>query len=346
MYCSHLSMLQEILTEEKIKQLEKFFAAQIGSAADNITVTKVKKALDIPASVASKVLTKCKEAGVVTASYAIRCPECNMLIKKVDSLAELPTGRFVCYGCDEEIEITPADIEIIYAIVDKGVFIEGQQYECDKSARAVVHEDSMESIFLAGSINEYLFSPTEEEYLHLKKMYSSIKSRKGTTKKIGDSLEDLVKELFNLCPIFRAAGIKTSTNQIDCCVTNKMFIGYGVLNTIGERFFIECKNESKTPSGGYMSKLHSIIDNTNAGGKTQCVKFGIIVSKEKGPSTFKALAIKNYLSEGIVMISICGDEIEELIDNRGNLLELIDRKASEIMLDATIDLKEAGLYTD
>ena len=78
----------------------------------------------------------------------------------------------------------------------------------------------MESIFLAGSINEYLFSPTEEEYLHLKKMYSSIKSRKGTTKKIGDSLEDLVKELFNLCPIFRAAGIKTSTNQIDCCVTN------------------------------------------------------------------------------------------------------------------------------
>ena len=115
MYCSRLLMLREILTEEKIKQLEKFFSAQIGSAADNITVTKVKKALDIPASVAGKVLTKCKEAGVVTASYAIRCPECNMLIKKSDSLAELLTGRFVCYGCDEEIEITPTDIEIMFA---------------------------------------------------------------------------------------------------------------------------------------------------------------------------------------------------------------------------------------
>ena len=40
MYCSHLSMLQGILTEEKIKQLEKFFVTQIGSATDNITVTK------------------------------------------------------------------------------------------------------------------------------------------------------------------------------------------------------------------------------------------------------------------------------------------------------------------
>lgn len=346
MYCSRLSMLQEILTEDKINQLEEFFGAQIGSAADNITVTKVKKALDISASTASIVLTKCKEAGIVTASYAIRCPECNMLIKKVDSPAEIPKERFECYGCDEEIEITPADIEIIYAIVDKGVFIEGQQYECEKSARAVVHEDSMESIFLAGGINEYLFCPSEEDYLHLKDMYASIKSRKGTTTKIGDSLENLVIELFNLCPIFRAAGIKTSTNQIDCCVTNKMFIGFGVLNTIGERFFIECKNESKTPSGGYMSKLHSIIENTNAGGKVQCVKFGIIISKEKGPSTFKELAKKIYLSEGIVMISICGNEIKKLIDDRGNLLELLDRKASEIMLDATTDLKKAGLYND
>lgn len=346
MYYSRLSMLQEIITEDKIKQLEDFFATQIGSAADNITVSKVKKALGVPASVASRILTKCKEAGIVTASYAVRCPECNMLIKKVDSIADLPKGKFECYGCDEEIEITPADIEIIYAIVDKGVFIEGQQYEYENSARAVVHEDSMESIFLAGGINEYLFSPTEEDYLHLKKMYNSIKNRKGTTKKIGDSLEDLVIELFNLCPIFRAAGIRTSTNQIDCCVTNKMFIGFGVLNTIGERFFIECKNENQTPSGGYMSKLHSIIDNTNAGGKANCVKFGIIVSKEKGPSTFKDLAIKYYLSEGIVMISICGEELEELIDNQGNLLEFIDRKASEIMFDATTDLKEVGLYSD
>lgn len=346
MYCSHLLMLQEILSEEQIENLEKFFSAQIGSAAENITVTKVSKALNIPSALAIKVLTKCKEAGIVTASYAIRCPECHILLKRVSSPADIPADSFECYGCDEMIEITPADIEIIYAIVDSGVFINGQRYEYVHSARAVVQENSMESIFLAGGINAYLFSPTEEDYLRLKALYNNVASRKGTTKKVGDTLENLTIELFNLCPIFRAAGIRTSTNQIDCCVTNKMFVNYGVLNTVGERFFIECKNENDTPSGGYMSKLHSIITNTNAGGKRNSIKFGIIISKEKGPSTFKSLAIKDYLSDGIVMISICGKEIKELIDNRGNLLELIDRKAAEIIMDATTDLKKAELFSE
>lgn len=346
MYCSHLLILQEILSEDQIKQLEEFFSAQIGCAAENITVSKVKKALGISPVIASKVLTKCKEAGILTAAYAIRCPECHMLLKRVESIADIPKESFECYGCDESIEITPADIEIIYAIVDKGVFIDGQWHECENSARAVVREDSMESIFLAGGINEYLFCPTEAQYVRLGELYESVARRHGTTKDVGDTLENLTIELFNLCPVFRAAGIRTTTNQIDCCVTNKMFVNYGVLNTVGERFFIECKNENDTPSGGYMSKLHSIISNSNAGGKRKCIKFGIIISKKKGPSTFKSLAIKDYLADGVIMISICGDEIKNLIDTRGNLLELIDRKASEIMMDATTDLKEAGLYSE
>lgn len=47
---------------------------------------------------------------------------------------------------------------------------------------------------------------------------------------------------------------------------------------------------------------------------------------------------------GIVIISICGRELKELFKTKGNLLELIERKAAEIMMDATMDLKEAGLY--
>lgn len=93
-----------------------------------------------------------------------------------------------------------------------------------------------------------------------------------------------------------------------------------------------------------MSKLHSIITTANGGGNGKCIKFGIIISKEKGPSTFKELAVKYYLSHQVVIISICGKELEELFDNKGNLLDLIERKASEIMMDATTDLKKVGLY--
>ena len=33
-----------------------------------------------------------------------------------------------------------------------------------------------------------------------------------------------------------------------------------------------------------------------------------------------------------------------LFDKKGNLLDLIERKASEIMMDSTTDLIKAGLY--
>ena len=252
MYCSHLSALQGLLNDDQIQSLETYFSNLIGGAAKNITVSKLSRALNISPQVASRVLTKCKEIGIVNVFYTIRCPECGMLIKKVDSIADIPSEPFECYGCNEEIEVEPSDIELVYALEDDSVFTEGQQEELDLSVRAVVPEDSMESIFLAGNVNEYLFHPTDEEYEKLKSMYTSIKNRSGTTKKIGDTLEDLTEYLFNLCSIFKAAGIRTSTNQIDCCVRNQMYLKYGILDVIGGRFFIECKNESETPSGGYM----------------------------------------------------------------------------------------------
>lgn len=344
MYCSHLSALQGILNDVQIQALEAYFSSLIGGATKNITVSKAAKALGISPQLASRVLTKCREIGILKVFYTIRCPECGMLIKRVESIADIPSKPFECYGCNEEIEVEPSDIELIYALEEDSVFIEGQQEGLDLSARAVVPEDSMETIFLAGNINEYLFHPTDDEYQKLKDMYSSIASRKGTTKKIGDTLENLTEYLFNLCPIFKAAGIRTTTNQIDCCVRNKMYLKFGIFDTIGARFFIECKNESQTPSGGYMSKLHSIITTANGGGNGNCIKFGIIISKEKGPSTFKELAVKYYLSHQVVIISICGNELKELFDSKRNLLDLIERKASEIMMDATTDLKEAGLY--
>ena len=45
-----------------------------------------------------------------------------------------------------------------------------------------------------------------------------------------------------------------------------------------------------------------------------------------------------------MIIAICGKEIKQIIDQKGNLLELIERKATEIMVDSTSDLVQAGLY--
>lgn len=345
MYCSRLLVLKDLLDEEKIEKLEEYFAGLIGGASNAISVSKVVGAIEVSPSIASKVLTKCVKEGILKASYVIRCPECNMLIKRVESPVDVPDGVFECYGCNEEIEVTPKDIEILYSLVDDRVFIGGQQVEMNLPARAVVPENSMESIFLAGGINEYLFQLSDEKCKYFSEMYERVKNHKGTTKNIGDTLEKLIEELFNICPVFCAAGIRTSTNQIDCCVRNKVYLNYGILSTLGARFIIECKNENDTPKGEYLSKIHSIISVANAGSNGKCVKFGIIVSKEKGPTTFKQLAVKYYLANKIVIIAICGNELKELFDTGGNLLELIERKATEIMLDATTDLKKIGMFS-
>ena len=50
------------------------------------------------------------------------------------------------------------------------------------------------------------------------------------------------------------------------------------------------------------------------------------------------------MKDGIVIIAICGEELKKLFDEKGNLLDLIERKANEIMMDSTTDLVGAGLY--
>lgn len=347
MYCSHLSVLDGVLAKEQIDKLELFFSGLTGNAVNNITISKVARFMNIDTNLATQAMLICKNNGLVEMTYGIRCPECGTLIKRVNRLSQIPKERISCYACDsEDLEISKSDIEVLFKLLDSTVFNCGQRELIQENSSAnipVAREDTLENILLAGGVNEYLFSPTEDEYQELQKMYDAVFEVSPTKKTKGDTLERLTTYLFNLSPAFRASGIKTTTNQIDCYVKNKMCIDYGVLDTIGERILIECKNESKTPSGGYISKLHSIICNIN--GKQSMVKLGIIVSKEKGPNTFKSLATKMYLSDAIIMISICGDEIKSLIDSRGNLLELIERKIDEVTFDATTDLKQAGIYT-
>ena len=74
-------MLRDLLEQEQIEKPEKYFSGLIGGAAKSITVSKAATALNISSGLASKILTKCKEKGVLSVCYCIRCPMCNTLIK-------------------------------------------------------------------------------------------------------------------------------------------------------------------------------------------------------------------------------------------------------------------------
>lgn len=117
-----------------------------------------------------------------------------------------------------------------------------------------------------------------------------------------------------------------------------MYLKYGIFNTIGGHFYIECKNENKPPTGSTFLKLESIISNTNPFGTAEAIKFGIIVSKMKAPETYKQLAKTAYSSNRIVLISISGEELKEICEGRENLMNVLAWKIFEV----TGDIKNAS----
>lgn len=349
MYCTQLSMLKDYLSEKQIETLQEFFLNLTENTKNNITVTKIMVLLDIDSKLARKVLMLCKSKGILKIIYAIRCPECGLLVKKYDEIPIDIDEMKVCYSCGEEIQIELGMLELMFSYVDGIIsFNEGQLHNIvsiNKMNKKVAPTENIITKFIEeGSLdlNHEFFKPTKEEISELTKIYLSVKTSSTNNEK-GNTLEFLIQYLFNISKILKANNIKTSTNQLDCFVRNKVYLPYGVFNIIGSRFIIECKNENKTPSGTYMSKIHSILNVVNANSESY-VRFGIIASKCPPPKTYHSLAVKYYLSAKIIIISLHLSEIKNIIDGNENLFDMIERKCDEIALDVTTDLKAAGIY--
>ena len=347
MCCSQLSVLKEILSDQQIRLLQEYFSLLTPKTFDKITASKVSMYLDISHDLSRKVLMKCKKEGILDISYGIRCPSCGALIKKVDDCLDIDETLDNCYVCGEaNQEITSENVDLIFRLLINPKFFNlGQQsdkvmtvipsYVAPQNALYNYVEDK------SFDLNKELFLPDEHEYVNILGLCQNVKES-ITKKEKGESLERLAIYLFNLCKIFKAAGIRTELNQIDCYVRNKLFVPCGIFKTIGSRIIIECKNENVTPSGSYISKLHSIITEINSNGTL--IQCGIIFSKQPPPSTYKEHAVKYYLHNKVIVLSMCLKEIKELAEARGNLLDFIEQKSEEIILDATSDLKVAGLY--
>ncbi|MEG0681336.1 MAG: hypothetical protein RR581_06875 [Eubacterium sp.] len=339
MSCSRLSKQSDRLSNE----FKGYLGALTLNTQNNITVQKVSKALNISATEALNILMDFKEKDVLTLRYAFRCPECGTLIKKYDSLEEIEDEIF-CYVCEDEKQLDPKDIELLFGISkDEYSFNLGQQ---NSNASFVAPENSLTNLLQNyDNISSILYRPNEEDYKRLSDEYKSVFEDYELTTQKGDTLENLVIDLFSISKAFRAKGIRIFTNQIDCFVRNTMYVEMGILNTVGRQFVIECKNEKKVPEGTYMSKLHDIMELSNCNDVETFYKFGIICSKCHAPKTFTHLSNKYYLKNNIVMISIDCNDLKKIINEKVNLLELLDRKICEVCTNAITDLRAAGLYS-
>lgn len=334
---SQLLNLHSFLNEEQFEVFLNYFSSL--SKSCKLTISSTATACSFDCDLVKTIFEFLVDEKILKYSFAIRCPECDILLASADNIADLDSEIY-CYHCDEYVDISPKDVDIIYTF-DDYPFVEGQQ-NCNSinfSSSVAQSDRCLDELIKDGKLdlNKAFFSPTDEEYTELKNLYLNIFKTQKTAKGTGDTLENLTIKLFSLCKHFCATPLKLHTNQIDCFVRNKLYLPGISTEKCRPNFTIECKNEKAKPQAGYVNKLHSILrGNGNS--------FGIIVSKEEAPKTFVKLANNIFLRDDIVIISIDKDNLKQIIFDKVNLLELIERKIDEIKLNATNDLVSAGLY--
>lgn len=339
--CSTLSlMLKKHFSAEESTMLLAYFMSLTRNASSNITLSSASSRMNITPDKARDLLIRCNKLGILLINYGIRCPSCNALVKRIKSIDELPEDQLYCYSCDEVFNIDMYEAEVLFSLESDYFFNDGQRQD-NASAEIVAQLDTVRAFVEGGcGINSMLYDPTDEQYTLLEEMLVDIYRKRSTKTKTGKTLEDLTEELFSLVRCFRAAKVRTETNEIDCHVRN---IFPFIKETYGEVIIIECKNEAKVPSITYFNKISDIISTYN-GAASKPVKLGIIVSKKSPPKTYRKAANTRYIRDGVIITNIEAEEIKVLIANKQNLLETIQRKICEVRANTNTHLIASGLY--
>ena len=142
-----LSVLNNIISEDKIKKLKEYFLSLTPNNRDLITVSKISRELEVDAKTAVEIILKCEEEGVLQRHFGIRCPSCGMLIKDIPGPSLDGISIDECYSCDEEISIDEKDIVILFKLIKVEIpFDHGQQggQSAKKDASIVAREDTLE----------------------------------------------------------------------------------------------------------------------------------------------------------------------------------------------------------
>lgn len=347
MYYSQLLTLNDSFPLQHIESFDCYLAKLSPAGKKIITAHKLSLATEIDYKECIRFLVKCVDIGFVIKRYTLCCPDCGGPIRVFNVLDEVFTSQEeYCPRCDKVFQFDDtnlsANTEVTFSIIgDSSPFADGQQLfepTLDDVRQAVAPADDLCRAIQYHLISyDELFSPTDSDYSRLKEELSRVKSPQTTTTGTGATLEDFCADLFGLCKIFKAAtDFKTKTNQIDTFVRVTSYIPEGLFGIACNYYVIECKNEAITPKGEYLSKLHSILHTMDG-------KLGIIVSKKPAPNTYPILAHDYYLTDRICFIWFNLNELEDLIDRKVNLLELIDVKIAEIKTNCRRRFSEIGL---
>lgn len=337
MYSSQLLGLNNCLSNPQIEKLNQLLSSC--SPNTKLNTNRICEAVGCDSTTIRQVIKYLCDNDILSALYAIRCPECGFLIASVDDILAIEDHIF-CHSCENDTEISSDDVEVIFTI-SNFPFVQGQQHnpqsETVLTDVAALSEYKLTQFFQDRNLFNVLYCPTEQEYCEMQSLYRCAFLSRITPQEKGKAFENLCRYMFNCCKNYKAAQVRTNPNELDCYVRSIIKINGTQLSEVGNNIIVECKNENKKPSITYLGKFHSVL-------KLKKAKLGIIISKLPVPCTYKDATIKIFLIDDIIIISLDKTDLDNIINHRHNLLEMIERKITEIKLDSKTDLVQAGLF--
>lgn len=351
MHYSILLILNNIIDADYIEKLDKWLYSLSPQEKNLITISKMRRAVGLHRECVEQVVEKLVSAKVFERDLGIRCNNCGLLLKQVEQekLVDAIEELDYCYGCDSEIKVTVDDIVAIYKFKDETPPAPRKQQELDnsrstESIEIVNEEDSFSALIRSGyNPHKIFYCPSKEEYEKMENDYECMRDPKLKHTDKGETLEKLIQYIFSRCKLFETCSIRTSLNQIDCFVRNKLCIqGIPLLEYIGGSLIIECKNEKTVPKIDYLHKMHDIISEMNNG--QGYVRFGVLVSIVPPPKTYKEHAHHYYIRNKIMIVSMERMDLENIVYGKENLLDILDKKAKSLMMDVKEEEQLISLY--
>lgn len=351
-YPELLDLIKKTGAKEAVEKLDKYFAFLPNRSENIITISNVASRLELDYSIINVVFKYIYNLGILDKVYIVNCPECGreILISSQKELINKVKELDYCIKCKNNIEIESSDVIVGYKVMKQpnidSIDIADETQQLFEGVKIdYSDEDILKKLFDENKENphDFFYKPSSEERKLMKELYDSLDGDFENTKSQGDSLEGLIKLLFNTCIGMRASTIvRTPTNQIDCTVRNDYFIPLTVYKELGSIIKVEGKNEpDKKPPNGYYHKLYGIL-NTSKVPNEQSV--GIIFSRLSATKPCFDLARQYFLKDKIIIINIDDNDMYRIVYDEENFLDVIQEKIQHVKSNIITKPEKHMLY--
>lgn len=349
MFYKQFLNLTDAIDVDIIENIDFWLGTLPDNKTDNISTSFVASKFSISFTIAEIILAFASKEEILDKQYLIVCPneECNLPYKTVDAdeLITILNTKEYCHNCEEEYIINYSNVYIVYRRKHKPDVPEhiikeeilkrlniGIKSELQKSENFLYADSLSENI---EEIYDLYFKPSESAYIELKKLKDALDYDYSNTTAKGEAYEILVLKLFNCVKFMTGTNkLRTYTNQFDCTIMSPFTTNFtSIFQKLTPYFIVECKNEIKTtPSNTYFHKLSDIMSTNES-------QVGIVCSRKPPSNEDMQIAFQQYLlnrnlTKQRYLISISDEDLISIIEDKVNLLKLIDIKILEMTTNA------------